>query len=84
MIKTTDGKWVIFDAETGAQLERWPVDARILIDNGTHTLEPPEGVEAVVPSAPPRHVGAPRSAAAKVFEAGDAPAKRKKGDTDNG
>ena len=67
MIKTPEGKWVIFD-EKGEQLERWPVDAKLLVQNGTHSLEAPEGVEAKLPSAPPRHVGAPRAKAVKTFE----------------
>lgn len=79
MLKTTDGKWIVFDAKTGKQLERWPVDAKLLLANGECTAEPPEGVDPVVPVAPPRHVGVPRAPVARVFEAppeGEEPAAK--------
>lgn len=87
MIKTADGKAIIFDCDPqsktyGQQIERWPVDARILIDNGTHSYDPPEGVEAVAPKLPPRRVGVPAAPVVKVFEAPEP--KKKKGDTDDG
>lgn len=69
MIKTPDGKWVVFDRTTGSQLERWPIDAKVLLDNDTHTAEPPEGKVAVVPKGPPRRVGVPVAKPAKHFEA---------------
>ena len=66
--KTPEGMWVVFDVRTGAQLDRWPVDAKILVANGTHSFEAPEGVEPKLPPAPPRHVGAPRARVVKTFE----------------
>jgi hypothetical protein len=70
-MRTSDGKWVLFDLETGEQREFWPIDARALVKAGTHSTEPPEGVEPVPPPQPPRFVGAPRAAAASTFEGGE-------------
>jgi hypothetical protein len=67
MIKTPEGKYVVFD-ENGQQIERWPIDAKLLVQNGSHSFEAPEGVEPKLPLAPPRHVGAPRAKAVKTFE----------------
>jgi hypothetical protein len=68
MHKTSDGKWVMFDLATGEQREYWPVDAKALIAAGTHSAEPPAGTSARSPFQPPKHVPAPRSASASVFE----------------
>jgi hypothetical protein len=80
VIKTAEGKWVVFDQATGRQLERWPVDAKLLVESGAYTLDPPEGVDPVLPKAPPRHVGIPTAPVAKMFVAPEeedtAPAKR--------
>ena len=77
MRKTSEGKWVVFDASTGEQMERWPIDAQLALKNGEVTLEAPEGVEVTEPVLPPKHVGVPQSPVAKVFEGGDD--KKKKG-----
>lgn len=69
MVKTVEGKWVLFPVDGGQQIERWPIDGKLLLDSGEYTTEPPEGVEAKVPKSPPRHVGAPTSAPASVFVA---------------
>jgi hypothetical protein len=69
MFKTAEGKWVLFDLETGEQREFWPIDARALLADGSHAADPPEGVEAVPPVQPPKHVGAPKAAVANVHEA---------------
>jgi hypothetical protein len=68
MFKTAEGKWVLFDLETGEQREFWPIDARALLKAGSHAADPPEGVEAVPPVQPPKHVGAPKAAVANVHE----------------
>jgi hypothetical protein len=80
MLKTVEGKWVLFTVPAGEQVEHWPVDAKILLKNGTHSLEPPEGIEVHVPPAPPQYVGVPKAPVATIFEApGTAePAKRGK------
>jgi hypothetical protein len=69
MLKTAEGKWVLFDLKTGEQREFWPIDARALLKGGSHAAEPPEGVEAVPPVQPPKHVGVPKAAVANVHEA---------------
>ena len=77
MRKTSEGKWVVFDASTGEQMERWPIDAQLALKNGEVTLDAPEGVAVKEPFMPPRSVGVPQVPAAKVFEGGDD--KKKKG-----
>ena len=44
--RTPTGKWVIYEVATGQQVERWPVDARRMIECGEFSAEPPEGQEA--------------------------------------
>lgn len=56
MIRTADGKWVLFEVATGQQREFWSVDARPLLAAGTHVLDPPDGVTAVAPPMPPESV----------------------------
>lgn len=41
--RTPRGKWVIYDAETGERLERWPVDAKDMLATDEFVAEPPEG-----------------------------------------
>lgn len=67
MLKTAEGKWVLFDVATGAQKEFWPIDARALIEVGSHTAEPPEGATVVEPPQPPKHAGVPQAAVAQTF-----------------
>jgi len=71
VLKTIEGKWVLFDAKTGEQVEHWPVDAKLLLKNASHTLEAPEGVAPVVPKVPPQHVGVPQVPVATLYEAKD-------------
>jgi hypothetical protein len=75
VLKTSDGKWILFEVATGAQVEHWSVDARVLLANGSHTAEPPEGVEVVPPARLPEHVGVPKAPVVTLFEAkaGDEP-----------
>jgi hypothetical protein len=65
MLKTTEGKWIVWDAK-GQQLERWPVDARLLLKNGECTAEPPEGVTVSPPATAPTHVGVPQAPVATL------------------
>jgi len=46
------GKVTVYDVSTGAALERWPVDARVLIASGAFAWSPPGagGEDAAVPS----------------------------------
>jgi len=46
--RTPAGKWRIYHRETGQPLDRWPVDARGMLDGGDYTEDAPEGVEAPV------------------------------------
>jgi hypothetical protein len=46
--RTPAGKWRIYDRATGQPLDRWPVDARGMLERGDYVAEPPEGVEAPV------------------------------------
>lgn len=66
MIKTVDGRVLLWDLETGEQREFWPIDAGPLLALGTHTSEPPEGTVVALPPAPPEMVGAPVRAQAKT------------------
>ena len=68
MLKTIEGKWVLFAVATGQQVEHWPVDAKLLLQLGSHTAEPPAGVDVVPPPTVPKYVGAPRAPVATVFE----------------
>jgi len=61
-VAPTTGKVTVYDVQTGAALERWPVDARVLIAAGTHavaapgsdTPESPEWAKRIgEPDAPP-------------------------------
>lgn len=69
MLKTSEGKWVLFDVATGAQAEFWPIDARLLLDAGSHSTEAPTGVAVSQPQSAPRRVGVPKTAVAKHAEA---------------
>ena len=78
---TPEGKWLLWDVATGQQLERWSVDAKILLHNGTHVSEPPAGVEPQLPPGPPAAVQPPRVASAQTFVApadAEAPSRPKK------
>lgn len=44
--RTQYGKVAIYEVATGRRIERWPVDARRMIECGEFTAEPPEGPEA--------------------------------------
>lgn len=72
-IKTPEGKWVVFEVSTGKQLERWPVDAKTLVADGTYSLTAPDGVEPKVDDGPPEHVGVPKTPVSTIPEA---PVKR--------
>ena len=67
MLTTSEGKWILFDAETGKQCEFWPIDGRTLLELGSHTAEPPAGVEVVAPPAPPAHAMPPQSVPVQTF-----------------
>jgi hypothetical protein len=69
VLKTLEGKWVLWKVDTKEQVEHWPVDARLLLMNGSHTQEAPDGVEVQAPPELPKHVGVPKAAVATVFEA---------------
>ena len=58
VLRTPEGKWLLWD-EDGRQLTRWPVDAKAMIGCG-FSITPPEGVEPVIPAAPPTTVQAPK------------------------
>lgn len=45
--RTPEGKWRIYDRETGQHLDRWPVDARGMLSGGKYVAEPPEGAEPI-------------------------------------
>lgn len=59
MLRTPDGKWVLFHTKTGKQIERWSVDARAMIATGEYTTEVPAGVVPDIPAAAPRSVQPP-------------------------
>lgn len=42
----------IYHAKTGAAIERWPVDARGMVECGEYTLTPPSGGADAAPDAP--------------------------------
>lgn len=79
MMKTPEGKWILFAVETGEQAEFWPIDAKRLIALGSHTLEPPTGIVPVVPAQPPRHAAPPQTASVQTFvdEDGTAPTPKR-------
>jgi hypothetical protein len=54
--RTPEGKWRVYDKETGAYLDRWPIDARGLLATGDYVDEPPEGSEPA-PQATPEQRG---------------------------
>jgi hypothetical protein len=70
-MKTTEGKWVLFDLATGKQGEFWPIDARRLLEIGSHSTEAPQGATVVAPPVAPRNVGVPKTAVAKHAEVGE-------------
>lgn len=74
MRKTAEGKVLVF-GPTG-QREYWPVDAKLLLTQEGHSLEPPAGVEVKEPFVPPKHVGVPKRVVAEMFEAKDDKAKK--------
>jgi hypothetical protein len=80
MMKTAEGKWILFAVEGGEQAEFWPIDARALLELGSHTTEPPAGVEPSIPAAPPRRAGVPQTSVAQTFVApeGEASPKARK------
>lgn len=52
--RTPRGKWVIYRADTGERLERWPVDARGMLETDEFTAEAPGGGEDTpAPAAEP-------------------------------
>lgn len=58
-LRTSEGKWVIFERATGKRFERWPVDAREQTASGDYSYDPPDGhiePEAESPSASPSEV----------------------------
>lgn len=75
MIRTPEGKWILFDAATGEQAEFWPIDGTAMMQAGSHVAEAPEGTVVKLPKQPPRHPGPPQMAPVQTFvgEGGDAP-----------
>lgn len=76
MIKTPEGKWILFDSKTGEQGEFWPIDGKELLQQGSHTAEPPDGSAVVLPPAPPKHAGVPQAAPVQTFAVADGDATR--------
>ena len=54
-LRGAEGKWILFAVDTGEQSEFWPIDGKALLSLGSHTAEPPAGVEPKIPKPPPRH-----------------------------
>ena len=60
--RTPEGKWRIYERTTGQVLDRWPVDARGMLESGAFTADPPESGEAhtatvtAAPQPPPVEV----------------------------
>ena len=54
MDRTPEGRWVIYERATGKRVERWPVDARGMLERGEYLPDPPDGTAAVddVPLGP--------------------------------
>jgi hypothetical protein len=50
--RTPEGKWAIYHAVTGQQIERWPVDARGMLATGEYVSEPPSKAQALPPVSP--------------------------------
>ena len=67
--KGSEGKWILFAVDTGEQLEFWAIDAKALLALGTHTTEPPAGVELAAPTLPPQHVQVPPTPLVQTFVA---------------
>lgn len=67
MLKTGEGKWVLFAVTNGEQAEFWPIDAKAMLAAGSHTTEPPTGIEPKVPVAPPKNVAPPKTAVVETF-----------------
>lgn len=67
MLKTAEGKWILFAVEGGEQGQFWPIDGKALIAAGTHTVEPPAGVAPVIPPPPPRIAQPPQPAVVRTF-----------------
>jgi len=57
MYKTPEGKAVVWLTATRERLERWPVDAKLLLANGEATYDPPEGAAPVAVQELPTRVG---------------------------
>lgn len=51
-LKTKRGMWVLYHGQTGQRIERWPVDARGMIECGEYTTTPPEDAEPVEAPSP--------------------------------
>lgn len=52
--RTQRGKWVIYRADDGERLERWPIDARAMLETDEFVAEPPDGGgESPAPAAEP-------------------------------
>lgn len=69
MIRTSEGKLVLFDVETGQRGEFWPIDAKALIEQGSHSASAPEGADATPPVMPPERVGVPAAPSATQYAA---------------
>lgn len=52
MARTKYGKRVIYHSETGQRIERWPVDARAMVECGEYTATPPDDAPPVDPPTP--------------------------------
>ena len=52
--RTANGKWILWD-KAGQRHDRWPVDARGMLESGTLTDEEPSGSD--VPDATPEELG---------------------------
>jgi hypothetical protein len=76
MLKTAEGKWILFAVDGGEQKEFWPIDGKALLASGSHTTEPPAGKEPVIRAAPPRNVGVPQLPTVQTFVAPDGEASR--------
>lgn len=50
--RTREGKWAIYHAVTGQQIERWPVDARAMLATGEYVAVPPSGASPLPPPTP--------------------------------
>jgi hypothetical protein len=61
--RTQFGKWVLYERTTGTRLERWPVDARGMLESGDYADAPVTGAVAAPAAAavdaetPPPAVG---------------------------